>query len=220
MFCDAFTTVERATEVLMDNLDAPATAEPKVLRFTTGRRERLWKKNVVSLGLASGFLEPLESTSIHIIQSNVSRLVELFPDRGFGAANVAEYNRVVAKEYELIRDFLILHYARTDREDTAFWRHCKHMEVPDSLAHKLELFREGGRLFHDPDDLFRESSWVQVMMGQGVEPQGWHRHVDQLTEAQLDGFLGDVKTLIRKTVEPLPEHAEFVREHCLSALAD
>ena len=216
VFCDGFISEDEATEVLLDTLDAPATADPRSLRFTTGRREELWSKNVVSLGLASGFLEPLESTSIHIIQSNVSKLIELFPDGGFDPANIAEYNRVVTKEYDLIRDFLILHYARTDREDTAFWRHVKHMKLPDSLAHKLELFKSSAHLFRDADDLFRESSWVQVMLGQGLRPASWHRHVDQLTDAQLAQFMGDVQTLIRRTVDPLPTHADYLRAYALA----
>ncbi|GLQ21764.1 tryptophan halogenase family protein [Algimonas porphyrae] len=212
VFASNFMSEDEATAILLDNLDAAPTAEPRTLRFRTGRREHLWHKNVVSLGLASGFLEPLESTSIHIIQSNVSRLIELFPDQGFSDANVAEYNRVVTREYDLIRDFLILHYCCTQRGDTAFWRHCATMAVPDSLAHKMELFRTSGHLFRDPDDLFRESSWVQVMLGQGVRPESWHRHVDQLSDAQLAQFLSDVRQLIAKTTDPLPSHADYIRQ--------
>ena len=175
VYCSEFISDEAAQKTLTDNLDAPMIGEPRTLRFKTGRREHLWHKNVVSLGLSSGFLEPLESTSIHIIQSNVSRLIEFFPNAGFSKANITEYNRIVAKEYDLIRDFLILHYARTDRDDTPFWRRCREMNLPDSLLHKMDLFRSSGHLFHEPDDLFRESSWVQVMLGQGIRPEGWHR---------------------------------------------
>lgn len=210
VFASSFMHEDEATQILLDNLDSKPIADPRTLRFTTGRREHLWHKNVVGLGLASGFLEPLESTSIHIIQSNVSRLIELFPDQGFSDANIAEYNRVVTKEYDLIRDFLILHYKCTRRDDTEFWRHCAAMDVPDSLIHKMELFRTSGHLFRDPEDLFRESSWVQVMLGQGLRPEGWHRHVDQLTDAQLTQFLSDVKALVKQTVDPLPSHADFV----------
>lgn len=210
VFVSDFISEDEATQTLLDTLDAPATAEPRTLRFKTGRREQLWHKNVVSLGLASGFLEPLESTSIHIVQSNVSRLIELFPDRGFSDANIAEYNRVVTKEYDLIRDFLILHYKRTDRDDTPFWQHCANMKIPDSLQHKMDLFRSTGHLFRDPEDLFRESSWVQVMLGQGIVPEGWHRHVDQLNEPQLAQFMSDIQAIIAKTVDPLPSHADFV----------
>jgi tryptophan halogenase len=214
VFSSEFMSEDEATQVLLDHLDAPATADPRTLTFKTGRRDRLWHKNVVSLGLASGFLEPLESTSIHIIQSNVSRLIELFPDMGFSDANIAEYNRLVTQEYDLIRDFLILHYCRTDRDDTAFWRHCANMDVPDSLTHKMNLFRATGHLFRDPDDLFRESSWVQVMLGQGIRPENWHRRVDQISDAQLDQFMADVSAIIAKTVDPLPNHATFIQALC------
>ena len=213
VFCDAFITPEAAETTLLANLDGDPLGSPKHLRFTTGRREHLWHKNVVSLGLASGFLEPLESTSIHIIQSNVSRLIELFPDRGFDPANIAEYNRVVAKEYDLIRDFLILHYKLTRRDDTEFWRHCREMEVPDSLLHKMELFKASGHLFRDADDLFRESSWVQVMLGQGLRPESWHRRADRLDDAQLADLMGSVKALVEKAVAPLPAHAEFLERY-------
>ncbi|MEM9600762.1 MAG: tryptophan halogenase family protein [Pseudomonadota bacterium] len=210
VFVSDFISEDEATAILMDNLDAPATAEPRTLRFKTGRRDQLWHKNVVSLGLASGFLEPLESTSIHIIQSNVSRLIELFPDQGFSDANIAEYNRVVTREYDLIRDFLILHYKLTQRDDTPFWRHCAAMDVPESLTHKMDLFQSSGHLFRDPDDLFRESSWVQVMLGQGLRPESWHRHVDQLSDAQLGQFMSDVRQLIAQTIDPLPSHDSFI----------
>jgi len=212
VFASDFLSEDDATQTLLDNLDAPAIGTPRTLRFKTGRREKLWHKNVVSLGLASGFLEPLESTSIHIIQSNVSRLIELFPDTNFAAANIAEYNRVVTKEYDLIRDFLIMHYCRTDRDDTPFWRHCASMTIPESLQHKMDLFRACGHLFRDPDDLFRESSWVQVMLGQGVTPESWHRHVDQLSDTQLLQFMTDVKAIIDKTVDPLPAHGDFIAQ--------
>jgi tryptophan halogenase len=210
VFVSDFISEDEATQILLDNLDGAPTADPRTLRFKTGRREHLWHKNVVSLGLASGFLEPLESTSIHIIQSNISKLIELFPDQGFSEANIAEYNRVVSREYDLIRDFLILHYACTRRDDTPFWQHCRTMDVPDSLTHKMTLFEQSGHLFRDPDDLFRESSWVQVMLGQGLMPKSWHRHVDQLSADQLKQFLSDVQTLITQTIDPLPAHQDYV----------
>ena len=210
VFSNAFTDADTARERLMEGLDAPALAEPRRLRFTTGRREHLWSKNCVSLGLASGFLEPLESTSIHIIQSNISRLIELFPTADFPAATTAEYNRVVIKEYDLIRDFLILHYKQTRRDDTPFWNHVRTMEIPDSLAHKIALFTESAHLFRDADDLFRESSWVQVMIGQGVEPRTHHRRADALSDNQLARFMRDVDALVGKATDALPGHAEFV----------
>lgn len=214
VYCDSFTDQTTATETLLAGLDAPALGEPKHLRFTTGRRAEFWHRNCVSIGLASGFLEPLESTSIHLIQSNVSRLIELFPGRDFHPANAAEYNRQVGREYDLIRDFLILHYHLTQRDDSEFWRYCANMSVPDSLTEKMALFAGTGLIYKDPEDLFRESSWVQVMVGQGLMPASFHAMAGRLSEAQLSQFLGDVERIIDKTVAGLPGHGEFVRANC------
>lgn len=210
VFCDSFTTQDAATARLVDGLDGDIIGTPKQLYFTTGRRKEFWSKNCVSLGLSSGFLEPLESTSIHFVQSHVSRLLEFFPDKKFGAATRSEYNRIVGKEFELVRDFLVLHYKQTQREDTEFWRYCRHMNIPESLAHKMELFAETGHIYREIDDIFRESSWVQVMVGQGLLPQSYHRMADKLSGDKLTGFLADVASLITQTVEPLPTHAEFI----------
>ena len=218
VFCEQFISEERATETLLANLDGAPLGDPKRLRFTTGRREKFWHKNCVSLGLASGFLEPLESTSIHLIQSNVSKLIELFPDKTFDAANEREYNRQVSHEYELIRDFLILHYHRTDREDSEFWRYCKNMTVPDSLTEKMKLFSSNGLLYKDAEDLFRESSWVQVMVGQGLIPKSFHAMANRISSDQLTNFLGDVRKLIDRATNDLPQHQDFIAAHCKADL--
>lgn len=218
VFSEDFTSEDKVTETLLANLDGAPLSDPKRLRFTTGRREKFWHKNCVSLGLASGFLEPLESTSIHLIQSNVSRLIELFPDGSFDPANEDEYNRQVGHEYELIRDFLILHYHRTDREDSEFWRYCKNMSVPDSLNEKMRLFEGNGILYKDPEDLFRESSWVQVMVGQGLMPKSFHAMANRLSSDQLKTFLGDVQNLIERATAELPQHQDFIDAHCKADL--
>ena len=218
VFCDSFISVDEATGMLMDNLDAPAIGEPRPLGFTTGRREAFWSKNCVAIGLASGFLEPLESTSIHLIQSNISRLIELFPGSEFSQAAIDEYNRRTIHEFELVRDFLILHYHRTDRDDTEFWRYCANMEVPDSLKAKMDLFAGSGLLYRDADDLFRESSWVQVMVGQGLMPRGHHPMADRLSSEQLQRFLNDIKAIIAKAEGVLPEHSAFIEAHCRADL--
>ncbi len=218
VFCDGFTDDETATARLLENLDAAPLGEPKVLHFTTGRREKFWDKNCVSLGLASGFLEPLESTSIHLIQSNISRLIELFPTKAFDPSHETEYNRQVGHEYDLIRDFLIMHYHRTDREDSEFWRYCKHMHVPETLQTKMALFADTGLLYKDPEDLFRESSWVQVMLGQGLMPKGYHPMADRLSADQLKDFLGSVKKLIANASAQLPAHQDFIASHCAAPL--
>jgi tryptophan 7-halogenase len=214
VFCDSFISVDEASDILLANLDAEAIGEPRPLGFTTGRREKFWKKNCVSIGLSSGFLEPLESTSIHLIQSNVSRLIELFPSAGFEPAIIEEYNRQVAHEYELVRDFLILHYHLTARDDTEFWRYCANMDVPDSLRAKMALFEAGGRLWKDAEDLFREASWVQVMIGQGLMPKGYHAMADRLSSDQLQRMMRDLKAIIAKAEGSLPSHADFIAAHC------
>lgn len=213
VYCDGFTTQDIATQRLVETLDGDVIGTPKQLSFTTGRRQEFWSKNCVSLGLSSGFLEPLESTSIHFVQSHVSRLLEYFPDKNCGAATRAEYNRIVGKEFELVRDFLVLHYKQTRRDDTDFWRHCRDMAVPDSLTHKMELFADTGHIYREIDDIFRESSWVQVMVGQGLMPRSYHRMADKLSDQNLGRFLSDVEELISQTVKPLPIHSEFIAKN-------
>jgi tryptophan halogenase len=214
VFCDQFTDEDAALRTLTEHLDAEPLGEPRNLRFQTGRREEFWHRNCVSIGLASGFLEPLESTSIHLIQSNVSRLIELFPDRSFAQATIREYNRLVGLEYELIRDFLVLHYHLTRREDTEFWRYCRHMHVPDSLTEKMELFASGGLLYRNLDDLFREASWLQVMVGQGLMPSSYHPMAERLSSDQLSEFLSRTKDIVESSVAGLPEHSNFIAQRC------
>jgi tryptophan halogenase len=168
----------------------------------------------VALGLAAGFMEPLESTSIHLIQSGISRLLAMFPDRHCDPQLVEEYNRQTRFEYESIRDFLILHYKATERDDTPFWRQCANMDIPPGLARKLALFRGHGQIFREREELFTEVAWLQVMIGQHVEPQAYHPLADALDTAQLDGFLTDIRTLVGRAAASMPDHARFVADHC------
>ena len=214
VYASAFVSDEEAAASLLQGLDTKALDDPRPLRFTTGRREAFWTHNCAAIGLSSGFLEPLESTSIHLIQSHVNRLIQLFPAQGDGAAERAEYNRRCAAEFEQIRDFLILHYHQTSREDSDFWNYCRNMEVPDSLTDKMALFASSGRVGRDVDDLFREASWVQVMLGQGIMPQGHDPMTDAMSEPQLAEFLGNVRLLIERAVGGLPSHEEFIARHC------
>lgn len=214
VFCDGFTDTETAADILVNNLDGAPIGEPRSLKFRTGRRQKLWHKNCVAIGLSSGFLEPLESTSIHLIQSQISKLIELFPTTDFAQADIAEYNRRAIEEFDLVRDFLILHYKLTRREDSDFWRYCKNMDIPDTLQAKMDLFAAAGRIFHAPDDLFRDASWIQVMMGQGLVPKAYHAMADAISEAQLSELLQNVETLIQKTVSPLPSHQTFIDNIC------
>lgn len=214
VYSSGFTTDDAAADTLLAGLDTKPLGDPRPIRFTTGRRETFWAHNCAAIGLSSGFLEPLESTSIHLIQSHVSRLIQLFPRSGDAAAMRAEYNQRCVAEFAQIRDFLILHYHRTDREDTEFWRYCKHMAVPDSLTHKLELFAASGRVGRDVDDLFRDASWVQVMLGQGIMPRDYDPMADQVAPAQLAEFLANLRTLITRAVASLPSHEDYLKRHC------
>ena len=214
VYSSGFTTDDAAADVLIKGLETRALGDPRAIRFTTGRRETFWAHNCAAIGLSGGFLEPLESTSIHLIQSHVSRLIQLFPRAGNPAPMRDEYNRRCTAEFAQIRDFLILHYHRTDREDSDFWRYCKHMDVPDSLTHKLALFAASGRVGRDADDLFREASWVQVMLGQGIVPGDYDPMADQIAPAQLTEFLASLRALIARGVASLPTHADYLRQHC------
>ncbi|MEN9419085.1 MAG: hypothetical protein RI988_2705 [Pseudomonadota bacterium] len=214
VYCSAHMGEDEATSVLLANLDGPALAEPRHIRFRTGRRRQFWNRNCVSVGLASGFLEPLESTSIHLIQTAISRIVSLFPHAGFAQADIDEYNRQTAFEFEKIRDFLILHYHATQRIDSAFWNHCRTMEIPESLRHKIELWRSSGRVYREAGELFAELSWIQVLQGQRVAAGGYHPLADLRPEHELLEFLRDVETVIERCVDAMPTQAEYIAAHC------
>lgn len=214
VFCNEYLQDDEAVDILLNNLDSEKIGDPRVLRFTTGRRKEFWHKNCVSIGLSSGFLEPLESTSIHLIQSNISQLIGLFPHKGCSSADIREYNRQVGEEYDLIRDFLILHYNQTQRTDSEFWNYCRNMPIPDTLQHKMELFAESGRIVREPKDLFRDSSWVQVMLGQGIIPKHHHPLADRITDTQLEEFLANVKTIVDNSVQNLPTHSDYLHQYC------
>jgi tryptophan halogenase len=218
VYCSAFMSDDEAAALLLANLEGEALDAPRPLRFTAGMRRQAWSRNCVALGLAAGFMEPLESTSIHLVQSGVSRLLALFPDRHCDPALSAEYNRQTRFEYERIRDFLILHYRATERRDTPFWRHCAQIGMPESLLRKIALFRCSGQIVRDGEELFTEGSWLQVMLGQGIEPARHHPLADAITPAQLDEFLANIRTLIGRAVASMPDHARFVAEHCKAAV--
>jgi tryptophan halogenase len=213
VFCDAFTTHDEVRETLLANLDGEAQAEPRLLRFVTGRRRKCWNRNVVALGLASGFMEPLESTSIHLIQAGLSRLIKMLPEGRIPTAVIDEYNRQTALEYESIRDFLVLHYKATTRDDTPFWRHCAAMPIPDSLAHKIELFREAGHIFRTSDDLFTEVGWLQVLVGQGIEPAAHHPLADSVEPGDLASYMEIWESLMRREAKQMPTHTQFLHSH-------
>ncbi|TAL83546.1 MAG: tryptophan 7-halogenase [Rhodanobacter sp.] len=214
VYSSAYLSDDEAATTLLENLDGPALDDPRVLRFTTGMRKKFWNKNVVALGLASGFLEPLESTSIYMIQSGIARLLNLFPQRDFSEVVIDRYNAQARFEYERIRDFLILHYHATGRNDTEFWNQCRTMSIPAQLQDNVRLFRDSGRFFRDAEEMFALVSWVQVMIGQGIAPHSYHPIVDQMPEQDLRQFIDGVGKVVASCVESMPPHAAFIERYC------
>ncbi len=214
VYCSAHMSDDEATALLLDHLEGEALAEPRVIRFTTGRRRRFWSRNCIALGLAAGFMEPLESTAIYLVQAGISRLLGLFPDKACAPARVDEYNRQTVFEYERIRDFLVLHYKAAQRTDSAFWRACTHMDIPQTLAHKIALFEQTGLVLREGQELFTEPGWLQVMTGQHIAAKSYHPQADLVPPQQLDGVLADLRKLIGQTVQAMPTHQDFIRQHC------
>ena len=210
VFCSAHIEEDKARDILLNNLDGTPTADPRTIRFTTGVRERVWNRNVVAIGLSSGFIEPLESTSIHLIQTGINRLLDYLPVSAFGDGDRRNCNRRAAYEMERIRDFIILHYHANQRVGQPFWDQLRTMPIPDSLAEKIAMFRSGGKVIRDQDELFDVPGWVQVMLGQGVEPDGWHPLADQISREQLAQFLDTVKSAYARDVARLPDHRAYV----------
>ena len=208
---------DAAAAALLGNLDGEALAEPRVIPFKTGRRSAFWIKNCVALGLASGFMEPLESTSIWMIQNGIARLMAMFPDRDFAPATIARYNRMVGREFEQIRDFLILHYKATARDDTPFWRECRAMAIPERLEEKVRVFREQGRTFRDDDELFNATSWFAVMNGQGLEPVSHDPLADTIALEETRERLANIRRTIETSLGYIGDHGAFVAEHCGAA---
>ena len=214
VYSSAHISDDEAAATLLSSLDGAPLGDPRPLRFTTGRREDAWRGNVVALGLSCGFTEPLEATSIHLIQSGITRLLTLFPREGISQVLVDRYNAQMAFEYDRIRDFLVLHYHATERDDTAFWRQCRAMAIPESLQAYIGLFRDSGRFFRNADEMFAEMSWVQIMLGQRIEPRGYHPLVDLMPEADLLRFVGDVERTIAACVEAMPPQQAFIDRYC------
>jgi len=210
VFSSAFIDEQAATDALLARLDAPVIAEPRTLRFTTGRRLKSWTRNCVAIGLSSGFLEPLESTSIHLIQTAISKLLGLFPTGRNDARMADRFNAEMAQQYESVRDFIIAHYKVGERADTPFWRHVRAMPIPDSLAEKLENFRMRGEVMVENHELFRESNWFPVLFGQGLRPEGRHPLADVISEDDLRLTLFRIQAAIDRRVAGLPSHAEFL----------
>ena len=214
VYASKFIDDAEAERVLLANLDGAPRADPFRVEFKAGKRKQLWHKNCVAIGLAGGFLEPLESTSLHLVQSGIIRMVRLLPDAGFDAATIAEFNRQTDFEYERIRDFIILHYKATARGDTPFWDYCRTMDVPDTLQRKIDLWMANGRIFREDEELFAEESWIQVLLGQGAIPRGYDPLVDIKSDAQIAQYLGNIAAVVGKCVAVMPTHADYVAKTC------
>jgi len=219
VYSSAHISDDEAAKTLMGNLDGRALAEPRKLRFTTGMRKKFWNRNCVALGLASGFMEPLESTSIYLIQSGIARLLNLLPDCDFSPVLIERYNAQAAFEFERIRDFLILHYFATERRDSSFWQYCGGMNIPEPLADTMRLFKDSGRFFRNADEMFAITSWVQVLLGQHIEPRQYHPAVDLVSDQEITGLADSVRQVIAACVDSMPTHAQFIARHCAAAPA-
>lgn len=217
VYCSKFWSRDEAEAKLRSNLEGKMVTEPRPIKFQTGTRRKHWVKNCVAVGLSSGFMEPLESTSIHLIQRSVVRLMQMFPYDGVRQPDVDEFNNQMMFEIENIRDFIILHYHVTERTDSPFWRHCQTMEIPDSLKHRIDLFKETGRVFKVPTELFGENSWTQVMLGQGLVPEQYHPIVNMMEEQELRDFLGTLHSSVSRLVSQLPPHQRFIDHYCREA---
>lgn len=214
VYSSKFLSDDEAKSTLMANLTGEPLTEPRKLSFTTGRREKAWHKNCIAIGLASGFLEPLESTSIHLVTTALLRLMKLFPFSGEHELLAKQYNQEAELELETVRDFIILHYHLTERNDSPFWQHYRNMEIPESLAHRMAIFSENGYVWPDDVGLFRVDSWVQVMMGQGLIPKQHHQGSAVIPTQGLKEQLAALRNMIANSVAQLPEHADFIQQYC------
>jgi tryptophan halogenase len=217
VYCSSFMEPDEALDILVRNMAGKPGAEPNHLRFVTGRRKKFWNRNVVALGLSAGFMEPLESTSIHLINTGINKLIALLSLDGVTPVQESAFNRLTGKEYERIRDFLVLHYNATTRDDSEFWNYCRTMAVPDSLTEKIELFRHNGQIFREDDELFTETSWAAVMMGQGIMMGGHNAMAEALAEPATGKELDAIQQSIQFVAQHMPTHGDYLARYCPAA---
>jgi tryptophan halogenase len=217
VYCSNFISDTQAQDELLSGIEGKALAEPLKLQFATGRRKRFWNKNCVAVGLSAGFLEPLESTSIHFIQRGIALLLSYFPDRDFSSAEVERYNKTLGAEFERVRDFLVLHYGTTERDDSEIWRYCRNVPKPDSLMDRIELFRSHGRLLREDNELFPLQSWLYVFIGQNIMPQNDDPLTNILDPRLVVDNLNNIRSVVRQCVQAMPTHEDYIRQHCSAA---
>ncbi|RKQ71162.1 tryptophan halogenase [Litorimonas taeanensis] len=216
VYASSFMSDEEALTHFIENLESPPLQDPRVIRFKTGMRKKAWNKNVVALGLSGGFLEPLESTSIHIIQHGIAKLMQMFPDKSFNQVDIDRYNRLTDFENEKIRDFIILHYYATQRTDSDFWNYTKTMEIPEYLAEKINLFKSYGRVFRENEELFNDTSWFAVMLGQNIIPNAYDPVADIFDAEETAKRLQNISETIETASNYMPQHEDFIKENCAS----
>ncbi|MGB7450870.1 MAG: tryptophan halogenase family protein [Lysobacterales bacterium] len=210
VYASDYISDDDAKKALLNNIEGNPINEPRIIKFRTGRRVQQWVKNCVAVGLSSGFLEPLESTSIHLIQNSVLRLVRMFPAMEIDPAEVRQFNNETTAEIENIRNFIILHYKVTQRSDSKYWVDCRQMAIPEQLAHKIALFESNARVVRENNEMFRECSWAAVMLGQGMDPRGYHPFVDNLSDKQLHALMAEVRTNVSRIVDASTSHQDFL----------
>lgn len=209
-----FVSDEEALAILTAQMEGEPIGKPNFLRWTTGVRKKTWNKNCIAIGLSAGFVEPLESTGLHLIQSAIAKLLGLFPHKDFDQIDIDTYNKQSRSELEYIRDFIILHYKVTDRDDSEFWRHCRDMKVPERLQAKMDLYQSNGRIYRQDTELFNETSWLSVMNGQGLKPKGYHPLVDTLSEKEIQRRLSHIHSVVQKSADTMPMQSEFINKNC------
>ncbi len=214
VYCSREISDDEAAATLLANLDGKPLAEPRMIKFVTGMRKKAWNKNVIAIGLSGGFIEPLESTSIHLIQTAVAQLVEFFPGKEFIPTEVEEYNRLSRFHFETIRNFIILHYHLNQRTDSKFWIDCANMSVPDMLTHKMDLFRARGRTTRFDGELFSEIGWLQILLGQNLVPQSYNPLVDMVSEEGIAEYMDGIRSVIANCIDVMPDHAQYIANHC------
>ena len=216
VFCSKYMSDDEAMQILLENIEGDTLNEPRIIKFKTGQRRKYWNKNCIAMGLSSGFIEPLESTGIHLFQRAILRLLSMFPTMGIKQSSIDEYNTQTREEAENIKDFIILHYHLTDRRDTPFWRYCSTMDIPEGLKSRMDLFKESALVFKRADELFAETSWVQVMIGQGIIPKQYHPIVDIMRDDELHEFLSGIESRVKRKVQNWPDSNVFLSHYCPS----
>ncbi len=214
VYCSDYISDDEAASTLLANLDGKPLADPRFIKFTTGHRNQYWVKNCVAIGLSTGFMEPLESTSIWMIQTGIAKLLTMFPDKSFAPVDVQRYNRVLKTETEEIRDFIVLHYKVTQRDDSPFWNYVRTMDVPDRLQEKMDVFANAGRAFRENEELFNDTSWFAVMVGQGLIPRTYDPVANLISEEETTIRLDQIRGAVLNSADYMPRHTDFIRDNC------